>query len=435
MSLISTFGGFIIISLLQSCSGSEFNNTRLLTDLLQGYQKWSRPGNNYSVPLDVYVEFHLLSIRDFVQLTNKFAITGVFELSWTDERISWNPNDYGGIDRVNIPQDVVWKPELINTKPFTAVQAIGIPTFGITYFSDGWAVWTPGDNYDTPCEADVTYYPFDNQSCTFRFSDWTQIPGSIRFVAPSSQIGLGLYVINPMWDVTNTMISLQKDEFGHFIFFGIHFKRLNGFYVLNLIMPLCLISFVNIFVFVLPAESGERIGFSITVFLALSVLLTIMSENLPQTSRPHISIVCYMIFFQTTISIFILLATILSLRFYFASESESVPKHWQRFTQLSNLGWLCKKRTKRQISNETTESKPVALGSKELFAVDLDDNVEPQNKTNMTEEAHQARKDHQIMYKHITWREVGGAVDKTCTVVFSFMNVLNIAVFFFTMQM
>ncbi|XP_060062885.1 acetylcholine receptor subunit alpha-like [Ylistrum balloti] len=424
----------MVLSLLRTSLCSAINNTRLLGDLLNGYQRFTRPGADYSVPTYVSVEFDLLSIRDFVALTNKFAITGVFELSWHDERISWDPTAYGGIEDIHIPQELVWKPELINTKPFTVVKPIGIPTFGIIYHYTGDAFWIPGDNYDTSCEADVTYYPFDSQTCTFRFSDWTQIPGTIFITSSKNELGLKLYVTNPMWDITSTVIETDHDEFGNFVYFDIHFKRLYGFYVLNMVLPICLISFVNIFVFFLPAESGERIGFSITVFLALSVLLTILAEHLPKASRPRISIICYLIFFQTTISIFVLLATILSLRFFFHSDSEEVPRFWQRFIQIVDLKCVCR-RKKRQISNANAETKSITL-SKELFATDVEDSVDLNDmKIIGKEKRPQDNSAHQGVdtMARVTWKQVGQAFDKVCAVVFSLLNIINIAIYFMIM--
>jgi hypothetical protein len=48
-------------------------------------------------------------------------------------------------------------------------------------------------------------------------------------------------------------------------------KRQPMFFVLNLILPVCLMSILNIFVFLLPADSGERVGYAITVLLAIAV--------------------------------------------------------------------------------------------------------------------------------------------------------------------
>lgn len=418
---------------------SSANATRLIADLLQNYQKIVRPGTNYSNPTVVHFEFDLLSIREFVELTNKFAITGVFEFEWLDERLTWDPSAYGGIQKINIPQNMVWKPEMISIKPFSTMEGLGLNTFGVVYNYTGNALWIPGDNYDTPCEADVTYYPFDHQTCSFQFSAWTQIPTDIELTTTKDTLGLGLYSINPMWDITDTKIAKDKNEFGSYVHLDITFKRLYGFYVLNMIVPICLISFVNIFVFILPAESGERIGFSITVFLALSVLLTILSEHLPKASRPRISMICYLIFFQTTISIFVMLTTIISLRFFFTSDSDEVTRFWKKFEHVVHLNFSSG-RTKRQIGNTSEGKRTKINGNGSLISeaepracvTNITEDIPLNNKTdvcsNDTKPENQGAK---TSSEQITWRKVGLAFDKACVVLFILVNIVNVAVFMF----
>lgn len=31
---------------------------------------------------------------------------------WTNHRISWDPDDFCGITRVSVPQDILWKPDI-----------------------------------------------------------------------------------------------------------------------------------------------------------------------------------------------------------------------------------------------------------------------------------------------------------------------------------
>jgi len=45
-----------------------------------------------------------------------------------------------------------------------------------------------------------------------------------------------------------------------------------------------MISMLNIFCFVLPSGSGERVGLSLTVFLPFTVYLTTVNETLPKAS-------------------------------------------------------------------------------------------------------------------------------------------------------
>ena len=57
-------------------------------------------------------------------------------------------------------------------------------------------------------------------------------------------------------------------------------------YFINLILPCCLISSMIFLGFILPPESGERIGLSITVLLAMTVFQQLTSEIMPSYDFP-----------------------------------------------------------------------------------------------------------------------------------------------------
>ena len=74
-------------------------------------------------------------------------------------------------------------------------------------------------------------------------------------------------------------------------FFTVTFTRLRPFYVINLIVPAMLLSVCMVLTFLLPTECGERLGYSMTILLSYTVLMTITAEMMPTTSKetPHIS--------------------------------------------------------------------------------------------------------------------------------------------------
>jgi hypothetical protein len=69
--------------------------------------------------------------------------------------------------------------------------------------------------------------------------------------------------------------------------FKFNLKGNSGYYLLNLILPIWVLGILNLFVFLLPPESGERVAYSITVLLSIVVFLTITSNSLPGTSEPR----------------------------------------------------------------------------------------------------------------------------------------------------
>jgi hypothetical protein len=87
------FGGilvrYLVIKLAYAYTLTDEQN--LQSALLTGYNKDLRPGNDRTYPLHINASFHLLSIKEFDLNTGKFTLTGVFQITWFDERLSWDP--------------------------------------------------------------------------------------------------------------------------------------------------------------------------------------------------------------------------------------------------------------------------------------------------------------------------------------------------------
>jgi len=62
-------------------------------------------------------------------------------------------------------------------------------------------------------------------------------------------------------------------------------ERRTYYYVMNLILPCTLIACTIFLEFILPAESGERVGLGITILLSMAVFQELTSEKLPSSSE------------------------------------------------------------------------------------------------------------------------------------------------------
>lgn len=82
---------------------------------------------------------------------------------------------------------------------------------------------------------------------------------------------------------------------------------------------------LNTLVFMLPPDSGERVGYSIDCLLALTVLITLVSEGLPQNSNP-MPVIGYVLTVFLIISAIICVETIFILRLHHTEENKEIPR-------------------------------------------------------------------------------------------------------------
>ena len=94
-----------------------------------------------------------------------------------------------------------------------------------------------------------------------------------------------------------------------------------------------LLSVLNVFVFVLPVESGEKASFVVTVFLSLVVFLTVVSSKLPENSD-KISLLNIYVFTSTVMSTLIAVLTTILIRVHNRNTSIPVSNWLQQFVML-----------------------------------------------------------------------------------------------------
>ena len=75
-------------------------------------------------------------------------------------------------------------------------------------------------------------------------------------------------------------------------------ERKSGYYLITLLVPVIMLALLGPLVFVLPVESGEKIGFALTILLSLSVVMTILSDHIPPISTQTCLLSTYRVYVQ-----------------------------------------------------------------------------------------------------------------------------------------
>ena len=325
---IYSFGLVVVVmTTLRPVSMATMNDTKtLIKDLLNGYNINVRPVLNQSEVVNVNVSLSLKSIQEFDEVKEIMSfVAGVF-LTWKDEGMVWNPDLYGGVEFLTVSYWDVWVPEVVLTNPSEDLRTMGQKWQRVRYAANGVANWIPGDLFKTYCSVDVRLYPFDTQVCQATFSPWGYNLMEIRLNPPDDTVGIALFIGNGAWSIDKT--TARHSIFGgqaSEITFELYLKRKPAFVIINVILPIMFLGLLNVLVFVLVPESGERVSFCITVLLAITVFMTIISDTLPKTSEP-VPFISYTLMLNVVTSALITLVTILNMRLYHTDEEQEVPQ-------------------------------------------------------------------------------------------------------------
>ncbi|XP_052806314.1 neuronal acetylcholine receptor subunit non-alpha-2-like [Mya arenaria] len=199
------------------------------------------------------------------------------------------------------PQDDIWRPDAALQNAFKKFKALGSSYLKVYISSSGIVEWYPFQILESTCDVDITYFPFDVQECPIKITAWSFSENDVKILKEKDQIGQREYEENAMWTLIGSSVEQEKTGDSSIIF-KIKMKGKPSHFVINIIIPLLLLSFLAILTFVLPISSGERASYAVTIFLSIAVFLTIVSSELPSSSDnvPILSIFLAILCVDTT---------------------------------------------------------------------------------------------------------------------------------------
>ncbi|XP_021349505.1 neuronal acetylcholine receptor subunit beta-3-like [Mizuhopecten yessoensis] len=452
--------GFLQFAMYFCCFLSLFNGidnaaTRqdvqnLHTQLLTNYNKDLSPNSAQTDPVALYVTFNLFSLQEFDALNGKLSILGSFGLNWNDDRIVWNPQQHGNITVLPLAEAKVWFPFAVVGKPYSELKRIGVDFVRVIYGYNGDAYWEVPNLFEISCMANVAYYPTDRQICEIFFIPTGYIPGFFSLRLPEGSISKTNFTENGSWKIHSSQMSIENIADGsEVIKMVLKFERRPLFIILNLLLPISVICFLNVFIFILPPEPGERSAFGTTILLSLTVFLSIVSDKLPSSSQPHVPRLTIYLLIQLLCSSITVVMAIFGLRIYRIAADRPIP-HW-----IQRLITSCTRQNKigEMKRNSLPHGEDSSVGSSEQFCrkteagyfiytgisgISRDNrNVMFKNNTATQQISENSLvrsvsrtgqddisdgQDKENTGRQLTWDDVGKWYDKICLIVFIILN-------------
>ena len=207
---------------------------------------------------------------------------------WKDSYLTWNPPDFGNITQLILPPAYIWLPDIglwnsrgdvYNEQHFKLSK--------VRIASDGTVAWSPGGEAQINCMLNARKFPFDTQTCVMLIEPDKSFLAHQQFHVPKRVSHLrsnthGVWQVQRIWNEAKTL-NASSAQFGQF-YAHIVLKRKAAYFVTYMIAPCIMLGFLNLFVFVLPSSSGEKISLGITIIMSHFIFLVIIAEHLPQNS-------------------------------------------------------------------------------------------------------------------------------------------------------
>lgn len=239
---------------------------------------------------------------------------------WHDDRLKWNHTKSGIDDLIYTTEPgldhSIWTPDiyLYNTaeQPMSQLQY----SRAIVHYN-GDIIWSRPGIIVSTCDFDLQFFPYDMQTCSFKFGSWVYPKSSINLSIYSVPIDFSNYMENEGWRVTDSTYELEVKKYVccpeeyPAVIFNVTLLRKSGYYDINIIVPTFATATLMVISMLIPWNSGERISFAATVMLSIIVFLLILSDNLPKTdTKPLLSIMLVgLMFFSLGVVFFTVLIT------------------------------------------------------------------------------------------------------------------------------
>jgi nicotinic acetylcholine receptor len=287
---------------------------RLYDDLMVNYNRHRRPAISPNEPTTIKLKLRLSQIIDVHEIDQIMTCSVLLKQVWIDNKLAWNPKNYGGVSVLYVPYEMIWVPDLVLYNNADSNYNITISTKATLHYS-GQVTWEPPAIFKSLFQIDVQWFPFDEQICTLKYGSWTYSEDLINlelldgdesiaeeinehgesenFTVVEDGIDLSDYYPSVEWDIMSRRARRRAKNYpsccpgsGAYvdIMYYLVLRRKPLFYTVNLVFPCVGISFLTILVFYLPSDSGEKVSLCISILVALTLFFLLLMEIIPATS-------------------------------------------------------------------------------------------------------------------------------------------------------
>eukprot|EP00071_Canis_lupus_P040617 XP_022274174.1 acetylcholine receptor subunit epsilon isoform X6 [Canis lupus familiaris] len=256
--------------------GAEAKNEELhlYHHLFDNYDPGSRPVKEPEDTVTITLKVTLTNLISLNEKEETLTTSVWIGIDWQDYRLNYSKDDFGGVETLRVPSELVWLPEIVLENNIDG-------QFGVAYdanvliYEGGYVSWLPPAIYRSTCAVEVTYFPFDWQNCSLVFRSQTYNAEEVDFVFAVDDDGETIskididteaYTENGEWAIDFCPGLIRRPNGASAgdpgvvdIIYTLIIRRKPLFYVINIIVPCVLISGLVLLAYFLPAQGkGPR---------------------------------------------------------------------------------------------------------------------------------------------------------------------------------
>lgn len=220
-----------------------------------------------------------ITINEFVELDtiNSMLVTDAwFHISWRDEFLAWDPNDYQQLKQIHMNPNEVWKPDIVLINTANQDNLIDIFTESeVLVNSTGDVTWITMGLLRSKCPIWAYDYPFTIRpvSCRLTFCSLIYQSHEVNITTPGNEFFLaGPWFVNPRLqfiNITGERYERFYEGYGTYSFesLTVQLKRRDNALPMIVRVPTLAAILLTLCMFFLPISWAVRIHLSLFAIL------------------------------------------------------------------------------------------------------------------------------------------------------------------------
>ncbi|XP_055550909.1 acetylcholine receptor subunit beta-like [Wyeomyia smithii] len=213
-------------------------------------------------------------------------IKGLFLMTWTDERLQWEPSAFSAEDKIFIKKKDLWNPTFNMERTFDESE-IKCTDNGCILRSNGKVTCNSFCTLPSACVDNLQRWPYGTVSCTLQLGVWNQINDDISISGFSTSVISDLKALNKNWHLLSISHELTEsttplhDKTLTVILVSFVIERISTFYAISIVVPALVMLCCNLASLWVPINSNARYIILLVILHSHFTFIQQLSWKLP----------------------------------------------------------------------------------------------------------------------------------------------------------
>lgn len=289
-------------SIALDCGVSAKNTMgSLMKSLFCSYDRTLRPVKNNSQPIIVTTQLHVKSYY-FDEHDQRLTIYSWTTLSWIDEHLIWEKEQYDNIEEVLINSHDIWTPDISLYNSDNGQSIAEHSDVNCAVNPKGKVACVLPVEFTAHCEANYKSWPYDSQSCTLYFGSWMSSKEHLDYDKEKLKVVTKETQENPSWKIKSAKVKYSifssANESFPTIQYTFQIERHEGVDEIVVIVPALVLLLINLISLVM--DGSQRL-----LIISLNIICHLLYFQHLAWTLPHNgdTVPYVLIFFRNSLAI------------------------------------------------------------------------------------------------------------------------------------